>query len=405
MNKVAKFVCAAVLLLPLVASAADGDVVEATGEAMVKNNDVVAAKKEATADALKKCIEKVVGISVTSDFSSTQQEVVKNNKDEFYSAVKDTITQKAEGFIQSHEVVSERQDAGVFKVTVRARVFESKVRAEVKKLSDLIAAAGNPKLMLVIQEVYLSPEGKVRVAKESQVGAYLEKELLARGFELRGAKAGKSVADDSVDAYDKWLSDAGGAAEMARQEGADILIAGRIEIKNKGVIEDTGGLAALEGQIRIEIQSVIRGINASSSEVISTKPVQMMSVGTSEDRAVHRAFAGRGQNVVKQTFDSLLEDLKTSFKKTADNGQSYVVQLKNVTSFRKQGQGFLEALKRVQGVSTVSQKSFANGLLVIDVAFKGSSNDLQERIFTATEKDFSSLDIEGVSGKQLSFKL
>jgi hypothetical protein len=396
-----------VMVWPFAVLAADGDVVEATGEAQVRGGDVVTAKKAATADALRRCVEQVVGISVKSDFSSEQQEIVKNNQDQFYSAVRDSLTQKSEGFIQSHEVVKEAQQGDVMKVTVRAKVFESKVRAEVKKLTDLITAAGNPKLMLVIQEVYISPEGKKRVAKESMVGAMLEKELTSRGFELRGAREAKNVADDSVEQYDKWLDGAGGASKMARDAGADILIAGRIEILNKGVIDDPGALEALRGQVRIEINSIIRGVNVATAEVLSTKPVQMVSIGINEERAAHRAFQGRGNNVVKQTFDDLLEDLKQSFAKTAAQGQSYVVQLKGVTSFRKQGQGFLEALKRITGVSEVKQKSFEGGQLVIDVSFKGSPAELQERVFSITEKSdgLSTLDVEGVSGKQLSFKL
>ncbi len=405
-----KSALAAILCALATIAAADGSVIEATGEAQIQGGNTVAAKQQALADAMKRAIEKVVGITVQSDFSATQQEVVRGNQDQFYSAVKDSITQKSEGFIQKYDVVSEGAQGTVYKITIRAQVFESKVRAEVQKLADLIAAAGNPKLMLVIQEVYVAEGGKKkRVAKESQVGAYLEKELLARGFELRGAKAAAGVADDSIDTYDKWLADAGGAAQMARDNGADILIAGRVEISNHGVItaETSGGLAALEGQTRIEIASVIRGINASSGDVLSSKPVQMVSMGTSEERAVHRAFQGKGQNVVKQTFDDLLESLKAGFKKAADQGQAYVVALRGVTSFRKQGQGFLEALKKIGGVSDVRQKSFADGQLIIDVAFKGSTTELQERIFKITEKQdgFGTLDVVNISGKQLSFKL
>lgn len=395
------------VLLVTVSARADGDVVEATGEAQVRNGDTVTAKKAATADALKKCIEKVVGIYVQNDFSSEQREIVRDSKDEFYSAVKDSITQKSEGFVQSYEVLGEAQKGDVMQVTVRAKVFESKLRAQVKKLADLIAAAGNPKLMLVVQEIYISPEGNKRVASDSQVAAYLEKALLARGFEIRGATAAKKLADESPVAYDKWLEDAGGAARMARDQGADILIAGRVEIKNKGKIEDAGGLTALVGQVRIEIDSIIRGFNSASGEEISSKPVQMVSVGTTEERAVYRAFQGRGSNVIKQTFEDLLQDLKESFKKTAAEGQSYVVSLRGVKSFRKQGKGFLEVLRKLTGVSAVKQKSFTNGELVIDVAFKGSTSELQERIFSAVEKDaqLGSLDVAGVSGKLISFKL
>ena len=111
--------------------------------------------------------------------------------------------------------------------------------------------------------------------------------------------------------------------------------------------------------------------------------------------------------MVRQTFDSLLEDLKTSFKKTAERGQTYVVQLDGVKSFRNQGRRFMGLLQKIVGVSSVKQKAFAGGKLVVDVACKCSSSELQDRIFTATEGDgaLNSLDVEDVSGKRISFKL
>lgn len=396
-----------VLALCADARAADGGLVEGTGEAQVRGGDVVSAKKEATADALKKCLEKVVGIQIESNFSSEQREVVEGNKDQFYSAVRDSLTQKAEGFVESYEVVKEDQKGDVLRVTVRAKIFESKVKAKAQELADMIAKAGHPKLMMVIQEVYISAAGHKRVAKESVVSAYLEKELLDRGFELRGARAAKDVADDSIATYDRWLDDAGGAAKMARDQGADILIAGRVEILDKGKIEETGGLDALRGQTKIEIASVVRGVNATSGEVFSSKPVHMPSMGTDQERALMRALKGRGNSVIKQTFDQLLEDLKRSLMKTAEQGQSYMVSLKGVTSFRKLGAPFLDAVKTLSGVSSAKQQSFEGGVLTVDVAFKGSANELQQLIFSALEKadGFGNLDIEGVSGKQLAFKL
>jgi hypothetical protein len=399
------FVC--LLAVTCSARAAEGDVTDGTGEAQIKGGDLVAARQAAIADALKRCIEKVVGIQIQSEFNADQRELVNGNKDQFYSSVRDNLTQKAEGFIQSYDVLKEEQKGDILAVSVRARVFESKIKAKVVELAELIAKAGNPKLMLVIQEVYSDTEGHKNVAPESTVAAYLEKELLARGFELRGGRAARNVADDSIAAYDRWLEDSGGAARMARAEGADILIAGRVEITNKGKIVDTGGLDALKGQTRIEVVSIVRGINAASGEVFSAKPVQMGSVGMDEERALHRALQGRGNNIIKQTFEQLLEDLKDSFRKTAANGQTYVVNLKGVTSYRRFGQPFVERLKSLSGVSAVTQKSFAEGVLVLDVSYKGPLNELQQKIFSVMDKadGFGKLDVEGISGKQISLKL
>lgn len=389
------------------AARANEGVVEAVGEATIRGGDEVAAKQAATADALKKCVEQVVGISIRSDFTADQQETVKNNQAEFYSQVRDSLVQKSEGFIASYDVLEAGVSGAIYKVKVRAHVYESKIRAEVQKLADLIAAAGNPKLMLVLQEVYVDAKGGRRLAAESLVGAHLEKELLARGFELRGQSKARGVAAEGMEAYDRWLDDLKGASAMAREQAADILIAGRIEIIDKGVIEDAGAIEALRGQIRIEITSVVRGLNTSSGEVFSSKPVQMRSIGTTHERAVQRALGGRGENLIKQIFGDLLEDLKASFRKSADQGQSFVVELRGVKSFRKQGKSFLDLVTAVQGVSEARQKAFDAGTLVIDVRCKCSAGELQERIFSRTGGDagFSTLDIESVSGKQLSFKL
>lgn len=396
--------CAAVLWVSPVLAADEG-VVEVTGEANV-TADKVATKNAAVADAMKKAIEQVVGISVKSEFSQLQSESTKNEQTEFISKVRDQLTQQAEGFIQKYDVLDSSVKDGVMYVKIKAVVSESKLKAEVKKLGQLIQAAGNPKLMLAIQDVVVTPEGKKDVINESFLAAYLEQELLARGFELRGKGAARGVVKGDADAYTAWLQDTENAALVARGEGADFLIAGQVEILDKGEIKDTGGLAALEGQRSIEIKAVIRGINTASGEVMSTKPVQTKSMGSDIERAMHRAFKGKGDNVVKKVFTELLRDLKENFKKAAEQGQSYVVELKGIASFRKQGQGFLELLKGLSGVNGVKQKSFNNGELVVDVAFKGSPAELQERIFAAAEANgLSELDIEGVSGKRLTFAL
>lgn len=397
---------AAVVVLAMPVWAASEGVVEATGEAQVRGGDQVTAKKAAVADALRRAIEQVVGFTVQSDFSAQQQETVKSNQTEFYSQVKDKLVQRSEGFIQKYDVLEERRDGDVLKVKIRAHVFESKIRAEVKQLADLIAAAGNPKLMLVIQEVYVGTDGKSRLASQSVVSSLLEKELLARGFELRGQGEAKQLAA-AAESESAWFQRLEGAAAMAREAGADIVIAGRIEVREKGPIEDTGGLDALKGQMRVELAAVVRGMNAATGEVFSSKPVQMASMGLNTERAVYRAVQGRGANVVKQVFDDLLADLKTSFGKTAQQGQSYVVQLVNVKSFRAQGRIFLDVLQGVTGVSSVKQKSFSDGVLTIDVACKCTASELQNHIFNAVDgkNGLSTLDVDGVSGARLSFKL
>jgi hypothetical protein len=396
--------CAVVstLALPL---AAHATTVEATGEAELAGGKV-AAKQAAVTAGLKGCVEKAVGITVQSEFSSVLQETVKNNQNEFNANVRDQVLQNSEGFVKDYKVLSEKAEGGVYVVALRCEVYESKLKMEIQKLTDLIAAAGNPKIMIIIQDV-LQQDGNRQVGNESTLAANLEEELLARGFELKGKSVARRLGGETIEAYDAWMADTERVMAAAREAGADILVFGRVQIADKGVIEDAGGLSALKGQRRIEIQSNIRGVNAGTGEQFSSKPVTMSSIGINMERAAHRAFKGRGENVVKQTFDALFEDLKASFKKMANEGRRFEVHLTGVTSFRKQGQPFIAVLAGIDGIANVKQKGFDDGTLRVELSCKCSPAELQTKIFGATERSpsYQNLDVVGVAGARLSFKL
>ena len=63
-----------------------------------------------------------------------------------------------------------RQEQVWFTIThfVTANRWVAKKSSNVKKLADLLAAAGNPKLMMVIQEILIDPAGRRRVATASE---------------------------------------------------------------------------------------------------------------------------------------------------------------------------------------------------------------------------------------------
>lgn len=401
-----KIIVLAVLATAPVALAAEG-VVEAVGEAPINNGNTVAAKKAATGDALRKCVEQIVGVTVKNEFTSDMQETVRNNQNSFNANVRDKLLQQSEGFIQKYDVLDEQAKDGVMRVKVRAHVFESKIRAEVKKLTDLINAAGNPKLMLVIQDVYVSASGDKRVEGDSLLAQHMESELLKRGFELKGGSTSKGVADKSLEQYDHWMDQTAKVAELARSNGADIVIYGRVEIRDTGAKEKSTAIKALEDQVRIEIVSNLRGMNAATGELLSSEPVQMRSFGINTERALQRALKGKGDNLIQKSFDKLLEDLKQGFQKMAEKGQGYAIRLKGVSSYKGQGREFLRILEQMQGVSGATQKAFSDGELVVELSCKCSSSELQDRIFQAAQavEPLKSLDVDSVSGKSLSFKL
>ncbi|MEZ0314111.1 MAG: flagellar assembly protein T N-terminal domain-containing protein [Myxococcota bacterium] len=383
-------------------SARAAETIEARGEATILGSDTVSAKKSAVADALRHAVEQAVGFQVVNNFTAEQREVTKNDKTSFDSSVRDNIVQKSEGFVESYDVTDEKRDGNVLRVTVRAKIVESKLRAELDAMTRLLAKAGNPRVAVVVTENHA---GKPH--KGSSLGSQVEKGLAERGFivlapEITAKIISKAKAGGKGDVAD----DAEKLAAAARDAGADIVVAGHVEVTDLGVIKD-GEFESLKGQHKIEIDAVIRGIQVATAEVTSATPIKTTSFGIDVERAIQRAFVGRGMNVVQKTLDELVPGLKAALHRTAEQGQRYVLRVTNITSYRAQGMGLVDGLKAAAGVNNATQRSFEGGVLVVDVACGCSGSDLQARVFELARrvKELSSIDLVRVAGSQLEFKL
>lgn len=378
------------------------DTIEARGEATIVGNDLVTAKKAAVSDALRHAVEQAVGFQVVNNFTSEQKEVTSGSKTKFDSAVRDTIVQKSEAYIESYEVTEEKRDGTTMRVTVRAKIVESKLQASLDAMTKLLAKAGNPRVAVVITENHA---GKPH--KGSTLGSQVEKGLAERGFIVLAPEVTTKIISKAKGTSKGDVSqDAEKLAAAARDAGADIVVAGHVEVTDLGVIKD-GEFESLKGQHKIEIDAVIRGIQVNTSEVTSASPIKTTSFGIDVERAIQRAFVGRGTNVVQKTLDELVPGLKAALHKAAEQGQRYMVRVNNITSYRAQGLGLVEGLQSASGVNSATQRSFDSGVLIVDVACGCTSSDLQSRIFDIAKrtKELGTLDLVRVNGSQLEFKL
>ena len=384
-----------VCLYALPSRAADPSVIEATGEATIVGGDLVAAKKAAVADALRRAVEQVVGFTVSNTFTADQREIVVNDKSRFDAAVHDSIVTKSEGYIESYDVIAERRDGTTERVTVRTRIVQSKLQADLDAMARLLAKAGNPRVAVVVSETHA---GKLQTG--STLGAAIEKGLAERGFIVLAPAAAATIAKAAKNDDYRLL------APAAMDAGADIVITGHVDVADLGIVKD-GEFEALKGQHKVVIDAVIRGIQVTTAEVTSATPIKVTSFGIDVERAVQRALIGRGNNIVQKTLDELVPGLKAALQKTADNGKRYVVQVTGITSYRNQGAALVSALQSSDGVTNVTQRSFDGGLLVVDVACACTSSDLQSRIFSIAGQNsaLGALDVSRVVGSQLDFHL
>ncbi|MBE0558913.1 MAG: flagellar assembly protein T N-terminal domain-containing protein, partial [Proteobacteria bacterium] len=99
------------------------EVVEAEGSALVTGGDLARARNEAVREALQKAVEQVAGHWLTLQDSGDKS-----------PALKERITDQAEGFIQEYRIVSETTVLDVHTVAVRASVLAENLRKDLVEI-------------------------------------------------------------------------------------------------------------------------------------------------------------------------------------------------------------------------------------------------------------------------------
>ena len=108
--------------------------VEGIGEARVLEGDQVLARERAIKRALRQCVEKRVGVAISSRFVSTEKSAVNDSIEDFYQRIENTIQSDSAGFVAEWLVVDEVKNQDKIWVKVKAKVFASRVLAEVDAL-------------------------------------------------------------------------------------------------------------------------------------------------------------------------------------------------------------------------------------------------------------------------------
>ncbi|MEL6545056.1 MAG: hypothetical protein AAFQ82_10555 [Myxococcota bacterium] len=403
-------VLAAALGFPAIASAVE---VTASGDAAL-GADPNAAFEQARNRALVAAVERVVGITIESEFTQRARERIQGERSKFDAELRDVLNKRSEGFVESYQVVKretvERMGQPLVRVTVKAEVFESKVEAQLRRFADLLAAADNPTVMVVVQEVIRDLDGQERVNDTGQLGAYLEAAFKDEGFELLGANQAKALSESTVDEFQSFHLDVASALDLARSQGADLLVAGRVVLHDRGPLGESAALPALANRVKVEVEANVRVLLSATGEVLSPASVQHMELGSDFPRAVHRVYRGsrgKGFNVVEKVMGRFLPDVKRKLEEIAKDGRSWMVELSGIRNFRTQGRPFLRLVAELPGVSKTRQTAFAKGRLEIEVRCVCTVDELQDRLFDASRSvgALQAMDLAGSSSGRLNFSL
>ncbi len=425
-----------VLALKQAACLAEDKAVTVTGSAEIIGNNKDSAKQKALADAFRKAVESGLGVWVKSE-----SEV----KDSAF--VRDEILSRAEGYVTDHEVVKESDKEGVYNVTITAKVAVDKIGADFKKLVGRVKTAmGNPSITFVLT-TWKKIGGKVTESESSETDVKAGENLSvslksdssksgnkgkkdavdikssaaqsltskkSRSYEILDEKLWKKYPDLTIiDAFQQEFKeknfdlkatdrareialtqslaqtvidifDRGKVRAQAEKEGANYVARGEVKVIDSK-ISDVDGNYEVRTQIGVEI------IDVNSGDVVSAYSNTSQSSSKSQDDAEIQGI----KKIAVLAAKTLADQTISTWQDRSLSGKQYVIELRNITSVRKQKMPFIKAVEAVAQITSQTQP--AQDSLLLNVLFKGAKNQLENGVLNALEgkSGFSEKEFDG----------
>lgn len=332
-----------------------------TGSALAKNVTVTGqgvTASEAENDALRLAVENTLGVLVDSSTLVEKGAVIQ-----------DQIYTQSRGFVTDYRVIDERQDGGIWNVTINAVVDDtpnSKLMNELTRLGIIEVQLRNPKIAVYVPESHSygrlpSSSGETAIVKA----------LLDAGFSQVTEVGSRLNVANPLNMS---------AAEMtaaANRFGVDIMIVG------EAFSEELGDAAQwLPGNQRSNMQTSRARVEAKmfivkSGQMIATDGKYGSGMDNSQAIAAKKALSAAG----KEMGEYLVEQITGMY--TSRQSLEVVVY---GAAFQKINQ-VQSAIGAVRGVKSCNLSSYENGCAVFIVMYSGSPQNLYSAMQAATDAD------------------
>lgn len=278
--------------------------VDSDGEAAIVEGDVPSAKMEAVARAKWSAIEKVVGVTVKAG-SFVQNMVLFD----------DAVKTEASGVVRSYDILSQKEDKGLYLVKVKACVEPAKAQKIVSNLSL------NNQLALFI------PARKPRSHGRSVRDEYEETNVLSESIIGKLIDQGYKVIDIAptkiADAADIERAVTSGSTMSVRsilyKSLSNLLIIGKVDYTistRKG--EDIGygiSMPFNNVTVRLNYRIVAKNKETGNTEILYSGVEQGKGLANNVEDAVARAMTDLAESVTPSLIDKIAKYVQGSVKK------------------------------------------------------------------------------------------
>jgi hypothetical protein len=351
------------LVLGVQAASPDPQTVTVDGVAEVIPGKADMARDAAVADALRRAVGQVVGTMMESSI------LVQN-----YQLVTDKIYTQTKGYVKSYQIIDERQDGTLYKVTVKAAVDGENISTDLQALGLLYQRMNKPRMMVIMSERHAGaavndPAGETEIIRM----------LLKNGFKVVDQAQVRKVREG--DQLKQVLEGNTVAAQsLGRQHGAEVLIVGEAFYEKALEGRTMGGLVS----VRARLQA--KAIRADTGEIFASEGSVAPALDVSEQVAGRKALTAAAKNWMDMALPVILE--QWTMEVNGGNSIQMIVEGLSLPQLRK----FLDLLMtETRIVKELQQRSFAANIATFDVDLKGTSQNFSDEL---TQKKFPSFQLE-----------
>ncbi|MCG6919360.1 MAG: flagellar assembly protein T N-terminal domain-containing protein [Deltaproteobacteria bacterium] len=331
--------------------------IESQGVAAIVQGNLDISRDKAIEDALRNAVEQATG-------SLIENETLVEN----YQLLSDKIYSQSKGYVQSYEVLSEKAEEGLYRVTIQATVASGDLKNDLRALNILMHQVRKPRVMVLFEETLSQDVNIGRLAEDA-----VSKVLLERGFKLVDADVvRRNLGREGVRGL--LAGDQRVAAVIGDKYGAEMLLIGTAQATTSEVTI---------GDIRINSnQAVISAklVRADTGEVKVSETRQAAKPHVNSLTGKQMAIAEASEYLANDMIDRMIEIFQE---------QVYNIANVNLTIYGLQGYAQLQEViqlisDNVRGIKEIYQRNYTMGTADLEVELTGSTQSLAADLTTRT---------------------
>jgi hypothetical protein len=264
-------------------------------------------------------------------------------------------------------VLKEEKKDTRYIVKIKATVSLDKIKDDLMAMKILLESMERPKLMVLVDEDYIDMQKPGMKIAETEINSL----LASKGFELVDKDQVEKALEQNK-ARQALAGNISAASSLGLSFGAQYVIIGKAVVQDVGEAFKGTGLKSIQTSLQLKVIQSQSGLLLGS--VVKNGVAAHISPLTGATKALKNS-------VQKAADEYLINAITNSFQDYLNNGAPLKLHITGIKTF----QHYKKITSDIQSVESVvsSKKEGWNktgGLLVLDLRYKGTSEELAEKL-------------------------